>query len=475
MQVKTASSVGRFSQSIAFLPRTIVKHPNAFVVLCFKAFLSMITPLSGDFLGITLWAVGGQNYYNGSYIAWVAMSRLIYVFWLALPIAHPSVTAFLGIWFYNPVPSMVLLLFLLKLPMLIADAVIGVLIYKIILSRRNSHEEAYRGFKAWFYNPLVVLLGVMFGSIDIVASMLVLASVYCFARNRILPSFLLLFVSIVLRTYPILLTPILLILLWQREGTRRKLMIGLIAVTGFAVILIMFWLNMVTNGLFFLTITILQHDYLFFLSSLIYPASGTGGEPIALTVVLLVLTMFLIYDRGAGKEARSGTFDNRFQVLDYVSLFLLVLLGFSYWNPQFLLWILPFAAIDLGLRKSSKWLFSFFILTAALVIIISFGFYLTSLGNSFFFIQNSNPLMAQLSQWINTLSNDVNQTLISVVLRFPFIAVCTVYLLKGSKRLIFAEKDAISDPVRIRGGKHVERRPALQKSVKGSVPRKVNH
>jgi hypothetical protein len=356
MQERRTSTIKCWLRGFTSLPRIIKKYPVSFAVLCVKALLSVIATVSGDFMGITREATVWSGYYFGSYTAWVLLFRLSYFFWLVLPINHPYLGNFPNELFFNPTPSISLLFFFLKLPIIVADVLSGLLIYKIVLMRSNSHKTAYKTFRVWFYNPIITLLAEMFGSIDVVAAMLVLACIYYFMRNRLVLSSVFLLVGIAFRTYPLLILPILLIILCRREERRIKDIGIFITFTVLPLIALFMFLTLVTNGAFLEAVSFGQVEYPYFLGPLLYFSfieNITQAEPISVTIALFILVLFVIYDheKEAGNDRKNFRGDNN--VTSYVFMLLLALFAFSYWNPQFLLWILPFATLDYGLKKSS--------------------------------------------------------------------------------------------------------------------------
>jgi len=460
-------------RSIATLPGILRRHPIPFTFLIVKAAISAVTVFSNDWLGVSLAAAEGNTGIHGSYLVWFLLFRMIFLSWLALPIDHPNLSGSLGFWYYNPTPSVTLLVLMLKVPAIVADALSGFLVYRIVLMGTNSRKNAYRGFKIWFYNPLVLLLGEMFGSADIIATMLVLVCVYYFLKERYLVSAIFLVLGTAFRTYPLLMLPILVVSLYQREERRRRNMsiflTGVLAPIAAAIICLV----VIFGARFLFEIIAGQSDYWFFLGYFIWLADTSHDVQIATTIIMLVLVLLLIYSHKALRKGHLDPSNKDNDVLSYLFLFYLALLAFSYWHPQFLLWVIPFVTIDVGLRKSSMKLFVLFTLTAALGSLTYYGFYFSAWGNALFLIPNYGSLMTELSLgWWQIVSISIqNSYYLQMIARFPFVAVCTVYIAYGLIRLIAPMNNRSAEGHNIKRKGRPARNPAEKiRGASGSVP-----
>jgi hypothetical protein len=235
-------------------------------------------------------------------------------------------------------------------------------------------------------------------------------------------------------------------MLYKREEGRRRNISILVTTTVVPIIVAAVLLTLATNGAFLRSVTVGQGDYWFFLGPLLFPVYTSLDQSIALAVALYVLVLFVIYDR----EAQTGSYREDplggSNVNSYVFMLLLALFAFSQWNPQFLLWILPFVTLDLGLKKSSKKLLFSFTLTAMLWAIVYNGGYFTNSGQSLFFIPNFHPIMEQLSHWLSEMRayEIIKQTYLLTILKSMFTAVCILYLLMRYIELIFSTKSTIT-------------------------------
>ena len=71
----------------------------------------------------------------------------------------------------------------MKLPALISDGVIAVLIYKMLLDSGASRNRIFFAVSAWLFNPLTLVLG-NFNNVDIMPLMLIVFSAFLVERKK---------------------------------------------------------------------------------------------------------------------------------------------------------------------------------------------------------------------------------------------------------------------------------------------------
>ena len=89
------------------------------------------------------------------------------------------------------------------------------------------------------------------------------------------------------------------------------------------------------------------------------------------------------------------------------------------WQPMWMIYLVPFLAIRLGLYAKEKWemiLFTGLNITLLLSTVLWHSFYLSSWGNSVLFFPNTNPAMQSISKFIFSLQGINNQVIISIIL-----------------------------------------------------------
>ncbi len=113
---------------------------------------AMFAPLSGDWrdwylIGVSVYWRPGQIF--GIYTIPPYIFAAFYALWLRLPISHPdpgSIVTFPP-WglppYFQPTPAALIFVLMMKLPALISDAVIAVLIYKILSDSGASRNRIY--------------------------------------------------------------------------------------------------------------------------------------------------------------------------------------------------------------------------------------------------------------------------------------------------------------------------------------------
>ena len=109
----------------------------------------------------------------------------------------------------------------LKIPVIAADVLIGILLYLMIKSLSNK-KKARHSFYIWIFNPLVIFISSVWGMFDLIPALFVLGSLYCLTANKYNVSAVLLSIAICFKLYPIILIPLFtLIIDKQSEKTRE--------------------------------------------------------------------------------------------------------------------------------------------------------------------------------------------------------------------------------------------------------------
>ncbi len=157
--------------------------------------------------------------YPPLYVPYSALSYLIYQLFTgtSLPtisaLTPPSwLTSTYDVWQAFIPPSLPVLAFLLKLPMVLSALATGVL-----LARMTGKDSAV---VAWLANPLVILVAAVWGQLDPIATLLAVAAVYSFERGR--PGMAYLFASFgaAVKVWPVLLIPLFFAVALRRTGTK---------------------------------------------------------------------------------------------------------------------------------------------------------------------------------------------------------------------------------------------------------------
>ncbi len=102
---------------------------------------------------------------------------------------------------------------LIKLPVILADLAVGVVIYRFILHRTEDPTGARRGLSLWLFNPLVIYVSSIYGMFDSLPALFTLLSVCSFVDERYDLSAVCLAVGIAFKTYPVITVPLFLMFL----------------------------------------------------------------------------------------------------------------------------------------------------------------------------------------------------------------------------------------------------------------------
>jgi hypothetical protein len=129
-------------------------------------------------------------------------------------ISYPPLSAFIFAGIYKlylsaGIPTRFLYYFLLKQPMVLSDLAVGLVLARITVHSLGD-EPARRVLKIWMYFPFAIIVSSIWGALDPIALLLILASVYYFQQERTILSGVTLGIAIYLKTLPVIALPVLL-------------------------------------------------------------------------------------------------------------------------------------------------------------------------------------------------------------------------------------------------------------------------
>ena len=133
-------------------------------------------------------------------------------YFLMTSISYPPLPAFIFAATYSLYqllgsPSAFLYYFLLKQPMVFSDVLIAVILFRLI-SLKGDTKLALKIAKLWIYLPFAIIVSAMWGALDPVALLLILASLYAFEIKKPFWSAGVLGVAIYLKLMPIIFLPL---------------------------------------------------------------------------------------------------------------------------------------------------------------------------------------------------------------------------------------------------------------------------
>jgi hypothetical protein len=211
-------------------------------------------------------------------------------------------------------------LWLLKLPYLIFDLLLAVLLYRLV-----DPKKAIWAFGIWMFNPVNLYATYMMGQFDIIPTFFSVLSIYLAFKGKLNWAAVALGVGIAFKLYPVFLV-VPLILLGKGVGAKIKLLI--LAALPYLISILPY----IPSGSFRSVALFANQSS----KSLYASIPVSGGESILLFPAFLLLFYLLLWGL-------------KFQA-DLWRLFLIPLalfFIFTHFHPQWLIWITPFLILDL--------------------------------------------------------------------------------------------------------------------------------
>ncbi len=265
--------------------------PLAFYLLAsFQFLLQKLTPtLNSWFTAYGVWLKGGGGYALG----------------------HAS---------FSPDPLFFRNLFVLKIPLLVFDFAIGLMLLKLA---SNAKKAAFV-FKLWMLNPVVLHSAYASGQLDIYPTFFVMLAVISAMYNRPYLSVGSLTLGALIKSYPIILIPIAIVYLGKKIKNIFKL-----SLFSLVVFVIFYLPTMISSGGYAIVS--------------LFPGGtiGTSNTNIILTVMKfgffssIILLMLHSYIR-----TREGS--DKFNLENYFLIALLLFFAFQPVSVRFYIWLTPF-------------------------------------------------------------------------------------------------------------------------------------
>ena len=213
----------------------------------------------------------------------------------------------------------------LKLPYLIFDLSLGLILMKLVGSKK-----AVLAFGFWMFNPINLYATYMMGQFDIIPTFFTVLSFYLVAKDRLKLAALALGFGIAFKLYPVfLLLP--LIILGQTIWDKFKL--AILAILPYLLTTLPYILSSSFRSNALLASQASK--------SLYVNLPVSGGEAILLFPAFLIFFYLLIWRK-------------RLDKIIFWKIYLIPLLLFfifTHYHPQWLIWITPFLILDLTLER----------------------------------------------------------------------------------------------------------------------------
>lgn len=218
----------------------------------------------------------------------------------------------------------------LKLPYLIFDIGVSILLFKLVDPKKSTAVLAL-----WLFNPVSIYATYMMGQFDIIPTFFTTLSIYLAFKNKLSWSALALGAGIAFKLYPVfLIVPLILL----GKGFRERIKLIIFAFLPYLVSIFPY----IPLGSFRSQALFASQSS----KSLYAGVSISGGESILLFPFFLLLFYFYIWN-------------NQFIKTNLWKVFLIPLLLFftlTHYHPQWLIWVTPFFVLDLVINKFKNWI-----------------------------------------------------------------------------------------------------------------------
>lgn len=340
--------------------------------------LSLITPQS--FVDLRYWSYQPPQLF---------LMVFLYLVWSVLPISHElllhGVLPSLSRWYIPPPvhdflinPSLVLTL---KLPSILADLLMGLLILQVLQKFGIGRSQAEFGFKLWMLNPVTIWISSVSGHFDAIPTLFTLYALMSMLEGKSRRAGLSLGLGGAWKLWPFTLFP--LFLLFERKTaifriSRLRHLTNFTAFTLLPVGIIAATYQLLPGARYLnlYSPSAVPAGYGLVLGYII-PVQPIGywlaGIPLTLTILVLFLALVFQSELKATLDISNGL------ILAQLMLFL----SLSPSSSNYMIWLLPFLIIDFTLHRERSW-FTLSILTVMISQLVmaldtfGFGFYFAS-------------------------------------------------------------------------------------------------
>lgn len=220
-------------------------------------------------------------------------------------------------------------LFLLKLPYLLLDLGIGLLLMKLV-----EREKQKQVLTLWLFNPFTILIIYVFSNVDTLPVLLSLVSLLLAQKRKWVFSALILGIAAGFKAYPLIFLPF---IVMAAPTIKERIYTLMISLGVFLLILLPFLFSPGFS----------QAALVSGLTTRIFDSNiGLGfGEYLYSGIIALSLVFFYFLLQGQ-------KFHLTQRIGDYFLVVLLILFSFIHFHIQWLLWMMPFLIILVTQRKS---------------------------------------------------------------------------------------------------------------------------
>jgi len=268
-------------------------------------------------------------------------------------------------WKLPPIITSPLFNVLCKLPLIIADVLIGIIIYNIVKELRDE-KYAKLSFLLWFFNPLVICIDSVHGQFDVLPALMTVLSFCLFCKRKYFASGIAISLGVLFKLYPLFLVPLYLFSIIKLETSKSssasenykkifaeclKFAVGMLI--SFSIFLLPLINSNLLHNIFTRTEVITSLGGLTIFNIIYCPglewllpliSSNSVVISISLTVLCVIMTMFICSISFFRRNDFLKTF-----VLGHIAILLTTYATSLTVNPQYMLWILPFLILSYGL------------------------------------------------------------------------------------------------------------------------------
>jgi hypothetical protein len=372
----------------------------------------VIAPLSPDWhnwYNLAIYVYYNPGYLRGIYTLPPYILAGSYALWASLPITHLDPNSLVWNPYFRLTLNQIIFVFFLKLPALIADTVIALLICKLLESAHTSKNTVRFAVGAWLLNPLTMIMS-NYNSVDPIPAMLVLVSAYLIEKDRYGWASISLTLSALMRLLPLIVFPFIL-LKKLRAKEWRGLFFASVPV-GLSMIVALTWLALYRPDVLVSMFQTRPGLYVpealdVFGSAIQRQGTEFPGNTITLTTLAYTILLALV-SSPSRKVYGIGTL---------VFAPLLAYATFSWSWPPLILYMMPLAIVNLAVRRGYKTLTVLLTIFTFLWSIVQEGTYLCYENVYLFFIPLYNTMLQQLNTDCLTMYWIIYDGGLSIVIR----------------------------------------------------------
>lgn len=184
-----------------------------------------------DFYEQIFWGVSWPNQPIGSILLFAAVAKIYQFIFQALWHLNLKIAIFPS--FIFPFVEKNFHLILLKLPFVLADLGIGILVYKIVKDLLKKEKLALLGSGLFLFNPALIYNSTIWGQTDSLVNLLGLLGIWGIWKKKYFWGILTFLGSLYFKLSLIIFTPLLVFMLWQRRKDWRKIIVSGLFASGF--------------------------------------------------------------------------------------------------------------------------------------------------------------------------------------------------------------------------------------------------